>query len=92
MAKWALECVNGGMSYQEIADAAGKSKGWWEWVVQKSMGRIKPTPTEYRAIKLVRDVMKKFGGDTTARRELAYRILGDLEICKRDVAEIMRRA
>jgi hypothetical protein len=34
----------------------------------------------------------KFGGDTTGRRELAYRILGDLGELQRDIAELMRKA
>lgn len=71
---------------------AGKSSGWWELVAQKQWKRIKPTLAEYRAIKLVRDAMLKFGGDTSGRRELAYRILGDLGNLQRDIAELMRKA
>lgn len=91
MARWTLTCANG-MTYREIASMAGKSSGWWELVAQKQWKRIKPTPTEYRAIKLARDAMLKFGGDTTGRRELAYRILGDLGNLQRDIAEMMRKA
>lgn len=91
ISKWVLACaVN--MSYREIAEMAGKSKAWWELAAQKQWKRIKPTPTEYRAIKLVYDAMRKFGGDTSGRRELAYRILGDLGNLQRDISEMMRRA
>ena len=89
--KWVLSC-SGKMSYREIAEMAGKSKGWWELAAQKQWKRIKPTPTEYRSIKLVYDAMQKFGGDTSGRRELAYRILGDLGNLQRDISEMMRRA
>ena len=89
--KWVMACA-GKMSYREIAEMAGKSKGWWEFAAQRKWMRIKPTPTEYRAIKLVYDAMRKFGGDTSGRRELAYRILGDLGNLQRDIAEMMRRA
>ena len=91
MSKWASFCVER-MTYREIAAMAGKSSGWWSLVVDKEWGKIKPTPAEYRAIKLVHDAVVKFGGDTTGRRELAHRILGDLGELQRDIAELMKRA
>jgi hypothetical protein len=91
MSKWVLACAVK-MSYREIAEMAGKSKAWWELAGQKQWKRIKPTPTEYMAIKLVYDAMRKFGGDTRGRRELVYRILVDLGNLQRDIAEMMRRA
>lgn len=91
MSKWGAFCAER-MTYREIAAMAGKSAGWWSLVVDKEWGKIKPTPTEYRAIKLVHDAVVKFGGDTTGRRELAFRILGDLGELQRDVAELMKKA
>jgi hypothetical protein len=40
----------------------------------------------------LRDAVMKFGGDTSGRRELAYKILGDLGELQRDIAELMRKA
>lgn len=91
MAKWAVFCSEH-MTFREIAGMAGKSSGWWSLVADKEWCKIKPTPMEYRAIKLLHDAVVKFGGDTTGRRELAYRILGDLGELQRDIAELMRKA
>ena len=91
MARWAAFCSER-MTYREVAAMAGKSPGWWKLAEQKQWTRIKPTPTEYRAIKLLHDAVAKFGGDTSGRRELAYRILGDLGNLQRDIAELMKKA
>lgn len=91
LAKWAGFCSER-MTYREIANMAGKSSGWWALVVDREWSKIKPTPTEYRAIKILHDAVAKFGGDTTGRRELAYRILRDLGMLQRDIAELMRKA
>ena len=91
MAKWATFCA-AQMTWREIASMAGKSPGWWKLASQRKWSRIKPTPMEYRAIKLLHDAMRKFGGDTSGRRELAYRILGDLGELQRDIAELMKKA
>lgn len=94
MAKWTHAVAEriGGDKYQAISKMCGKSKAWWSHVDNKRFDRIKPTPTEYRAIKLLYDAVLKFGGDTSGRRELAYRILGDMGELQRDVAELMRKA
>ena len=91
MSKWATYCSER-MTYREMAEMAGKSAGWWKYVVDKQWHKIKPTPVEYRAIKLLHDATVKFNGDTKGRRELAYRILGDLGNLQRDIAELMKRA
>jgi hypothetical protein len=91
MARWAAFCAQH-VTYREIARMCGKSCGWWALVVDRQWSRIKPTPVEWRAIKLLRDALIKFGGDTSGRRELAYRILGDLGELQRDIAELMRKA
>jgi len=91
ISKWVSACARA-MTYREIAEMCGKSKAWWELASQRQWTRIKPTPTEYRSIKLLHDAVRKFGGDTSGRRELAYRILGDLGNLQRDIAEMMRRA
>lgn len=94
MAKWTHAVAEriGGDKYLAIARMCGKSKGWWALIDAKRFDKIKPTPTEYRAIKLLYDAVLKFGGDTSGRRELAYKILGDLGELQRDIAEMMRRA
>jgi hypothetical protein len=91
LARWAAFCAER-MTYREIANMAGKSAGWWKLASDRQWQRIKPTLTEYRAIKLLHDVVAKFGGDTSGRRELAYRILGDLGNLQRHIAELMRKA
>jgi len=91
IAKWTSYCAER-MTWREIATMCGKSAGWWKLASQRQWSRIKPTPTEYRAIKLLYDAVRKFGGDTSGRRELAYRILGDLGDLQRDIAELMRKA
>lgn len=91
MTKWVCFCL-GQMTYRDIAAMAGKSGGWWKLVATKQWTRIKPTPMEYRAIKLLYDSLRKFGGDTSGRRELARRILGHMGDLQRDIAELMRKA
>lgn len=91
MSRWVAAC-SASITYREISEMCGKSKAWWELAAQRQWERIKPTPTEYRAIKLLYDAVRKFGGDTSGRRELAYRILGDLGNLQRDIAEMMRKA
>lgn len=90
MTKWATFCAER-MTYREIEKMAGKSAPWWHLVVDKKWKKIKPTPAEYRAIKLVYDAVVKFGGDTSGRRDLAYKILSDLGTLQRDIAELMRK-
>jgi len=94
MAKWTNEVAARvtGDKYAVIARMCGKSKAWWALVASKQFGKIKPTPTEYRAIGLLHNAVIKFGGDTSGRRELAYKILGDLGELQRDIAELMRKA
>lgn len=91
MAKWVVYCSER-MTWREIAGMAGKSAGWWKLASDRQWARIKPTPMEYRAVKLLYDAVRKFGGDTSGRRELAYRILGDLGNLQHDIAELMRKA
>lgn len=91
MVKWATVCTKA-MTFREIAEMAGKSSAWWEHVIQKNWSRIKPTPTEYRAIKILHDAVIKFGGDTTGRRELAFAILSDMGSLQRDIAALMKKA
>lgn len=94
MAKWTGKVAEriGGDKYQAMARMCGKSKAWWAHVANKRFNKIKPTPMEYRAIKLLYDAVMKFGGDTSGRRELAYKILGDLGELQHDISELMRKA
>lgn len=94
MAKWTNDVLARitGDKFLAISKMCGKSKAWWAHVANKRFSKIKPTPTQYRQIKLMYDVVMKFGGDTSGRRELAYKILGDLGELQRDISELMRKA
>jgi hypothetical protein len=80
------------MTYREIAEMAGKSAAWWKLAEQKQWTRIKPTPMEYRAIKLLHDAVKKFGNDMSGKRELVLKILADMGELQSDIAELMKKA
>ncbi len=94
MAKWTAFCAEhlNGDRYAQIAGMCGKSKGWWAFVAKRQWNKIKPTPTEYRAIELLYKALTKFGGDTRGRRDLALRILADMGALQNDIAALMRAA
>lgn len=94
MAKWTAFCAEHltGDRYAQIARMCGKSKGWWAWIAKRQWNKVRPTPTEYRAIELLYKALTKFGGDTRGRRDLALKILVDMGTLQNDIAALMRTA
>lgn len=94
MARWTVFCAEHltGDRYAQIASMCGKSKGWWAFVARRQWNKVRPTPTEYRAIELLHKAICKFNGDTRGRRDLAFKILADMGTLQNDIAALMRSA
>jgi hypothetical protein len=62
MVNWIVSCQRGG--YRWLAKFTTRSFGYWQHVATKS-GRVKPTVSDYTAIKRVYDVLRD-GADLDA--------------------------